>query len=65
MARPRFVYIMASASRILYTGVTRDLLRRVHQHRNGLIPGFTSRYRVCHLVYFESTPHARAAFARE
>ena len=46
-------------------GVTRDLLRRVHQHREGLIPGFTRRYRVTRLVYFEETSEARSAFARE
>ena len=60
-----FVYILASRSGVLYTGVTRDLLRRVHQHRDGSIPGFTRRYRVTRLVYFEETTSARAAFARE
>jgi putative endonuclease len=60
-----YVYILASHSRALYTGVTRDLLRRVHQHREGLIPGFTRRYHVTRLVYFEETPEARSAFARE
>ena len=60
-----FVYILASRSRVLYTGVTRDLLRRVYQHRLGLIPGFTLRYRVTRLVYFEDTPSAISAFARE
>jgi putative endonuclease len=63
---PRFfVYILASHSGALYTGVTRHLLRRVHQHREGLIPGFTRRYRVTRLVYFEETSEARSAFARE
>ncbi|MFI5210303.1 MAG: GIY-YIG nuclease family protein [Gemmatimonadales bacterium] len=60
-----YVYIMASQSRVLYAGVTRDLLRRVYQHREGTVPGFTCRYRVCRLVYFEQTPSARAAFERE
>jgi putative endonuclease len=59
------VYILASTSRVLYTGVTRDLQRRVYQHRQGLVPGFTRRYRVDRLVYFEQTPSARAAFERE
>ena len=63
--RQFFVYILASHSRVLYTGVTRDLLRRVYQHRHGLMPGFTRRYRVHRLVYFEQTPSARAAFERE
>jgi putative endonuclease len=66
MNRPQFsVYILASQSRVLYTGVTRDLPRRVYQHRQGLVPGFTRRYRVHRLVYFEQTPSARAAFDRE
>jgi putative endonuclease len=60
-----FVYIMASRSRTLYCGVTRDLLRRVHEHRNGTVPGFTSRYRVTRLVYFEATSDVRSAIARE
>ena len=65
--RPRrfFVYILASHSRVLYTGVTRDLLRRVFQHRQGIVSGFTRRYRITRLVYFEETPCARSAFARE
>jgi putative endonuclease len=60
-----FVYILASRSRVLYTGVTRDLLRRIHQHRLGQIAGFTLRYHVTRLVYFEETPSARLAFERE
>jgi putative endonuclease len=60
-----FVYILASHSRVLYTGVTRNLLRRVYQHRIGQVPGFTRRYEVTHLVYFEETPSARSAFERE
>jgi putative endonuclease len=66
MPDARFVvYILASRSRVLYTGVTRDLIHRMHQHREGLVPGFTSRYRVTRLVYFEETPSARSAFERE
>jgi putative endonuclease len=59
------VYILASRSRVLYTGVTRDLIRRIHQHRLGLVPGFTQKYHVNRLVYFEETPSARSAFDRE
>ena len=59
------VYILASRSRVLYIGVTRDLIRRIHQHRLGLVPGFTQQYHVNRLVYFEETPSARSAFARE
>jgi len=59
------VYILPSGSRVLYTGVTRDLIRRIHQHRLGLVPGFTQQYCVNRLVYFEETPSARSAFDRE
>jgi len=60
MERQFFVYILASLSRTLYTGVTRDLLRRVYEHREGLVEGFTKRYRVTRLVYFEQTLSAFA-----
>ena len=60
------VYIMASHSRTLYVGVTRDLVRRVYQHRTFADPdSFTSRYRISKLVYFEGTPSLLAAIARE
>jgi putative endonuclease len=59
------VYTVASDSRVLYTGVTGDLQRRVYQHKVGEVPGFTARYSVTRLVYFESTPDVRSAIARE
>ena len=63
--RQYYVYIMASRSRTLYTGVTNDLNRRVWEHKHGTIPGFTKRYRVNRLVHFESTSNVSAAIARE
>ena len=60
-----FVYILSSTSRVLYTGVTSDLIRRMHQHRTGALPGFTRRYAVNRLVCFECTPNVAAAVARE
>ena len=60
-----YVYIMASQSGVLYTGVTNDLNRRVAEHKEGLIPGFTRKYKVNRLVYYESTPDVNAAIARE
>lgn len=59
------VYIMASRSRVLYAGVTNDLARRVHEHKQGLVHGFTTRYRVTRLVYFEEFADIRDAIARE
>jgi len=59
------VYIMASASRVLYIGVTNDLLRRVREHKEKKVPGFTARYCVSELVYFEAFGDIRVAIARE
>jgi len=59
------VYIMASRSRVLYAGVTNDIVRRVDEHKGGLIPGFTRKYHVTRLVYFERFTEVRAAIARE
>jgi putative endonuclease len=63
--RRYYIYIMASRSRVLYTGVTNDLTRRVHEHKRGLNAGFSSRYRVTRLVYFEEFADIRDAIARE
>ena len=63
--RTYHVYVMASRSRVLYIGVTNDLPRRVEEHKRGLTPGFTSRYRVSRLVYFEEFADIRDASARE
>ena len=62
---PYYVYTLASRSRVLYTGVTNNLTRRVWEHRTGLIPGFTRQYRIHRLVCFEVFQSVRAAIARE
>jgi putative endonuclease len=49
----------------LSVGVTNDLVRRVYEHREGLIPGFTKRYQIKSLVYYESHDTPRAAIQRE
>lgn len=60
------VYILASRRNgTLYTGVTSDLVRRTHAHREGLIPGFTKKYGVKLLVYFELHHDINAAILRE
>ena len=65
MGKVYCVYILASRSRILYTGVTGQLLERVKQHREGLVPSFTTRYRIHRLVYFETFSSPKAAIMRE
>ena len=63
--RHYFVYILTSRSRILYVGVTNDLKRRLYEHKEGLVPGFTRRYRVHTFVYYETTTDVESAIARE
>jgi putative endonuclease len=61
-----FVYLMASAKNgTLYVGVTNNLTRRVFEHRSGAVKGFTERYRVHRLVWFESTPSIETAIQKE
>jgi len=61
-----FVYILTNDRRtVLYTGVTNDLLRRIGDHKAKVLRGFTSRYNVDKLVYFEETSDVDAAIARE
>jgi putative endonuclease len=59
------VYILASSSAVLYTGVTNHLGRRVAEHGQKLLSGFSKRYNVTRLVYFEAFGDVRAAIARE
>jgi putative endonuclease len=63
--RTYFVYILSNNHGVLYVGVTNDLRRRIHQHRTGESLGFTSRYHVGRLLYWEDTPDIRCAIARE
>lgn len=63
--RQYFVYIMTNRSRTLYTGMTNDLERRVEEHRSKLVPGFTSKYNITQLVYWEEYKDVRDAIARE
>ena len=57
-------YILSSKSRVLYVGVTNDSWRRVWEHKNDITPGFTSKYRVHRLVYFEEFKYVGNAIAR-
>ncbi len=61
-----YVYMLAAKKHgTLYIGVTNDLVRRTYEHRAGLVEGFTRRYGVKTLVYFETHPLALTAIARE
>jgi putative endonuclease len=61
-----FVYILTNKPRgTLYVGVTNDLARRVHQHREGVLPGFTKRYGLKQLVHFERYDTPALAIQRE
>ena len=59
------VYILSSQSRRLYIGVTSDLERRISEHKQGLIEGFTKTYKINQLVYFEDFPDMQSAIERE
>ena len=60
-----YVYIMSNVSRTLYVGVTSDLERRVYSHKRKLTPGFTRKYNITMLVYFEVASDISAAIQRE
>ena len=60
-----YVYIMSNLARTLYTGVTNDLERRANEHKTGAISGFTKRYKIDRLVYFQETNDITEAIAAE
>ncbi len=61
-----YVYLLTNwNNKVLYTGVTNDLARRVYEHKNKFVDGFTSKYNVNKLVYFEETNDIHVAIERE
>jgi putative endonuclease len=60
-----FVYILASKNKVLYVGFTNVLARRIYEHKLGLVEGFTKKYNVNKLVYYESQPDLKSAVKRE
>jgi putative endonuclease len=60
-----YVYIMASYSRTLYTGVTGNLARRMFEHKHKTLSGFTNHYNITRLVYYEEYSSSSAAILRE
>ncbi|MEL7361346.1 MAG: GIY-YIG nuclease family protein [Bacteroidota bacterium] len=65
MPRSFWVYVMASQSRVLYTGMTNDIARRLGKHRSGIGSAFVRRYRVTRLVHLEEYPTPGEAIRRE
>lgn len=60
-----YVYIMSGINRVIYIGVTNDLIRRAEEHRQELIDGFTKRYKCYKLVYYEHFSNIKDAIRRE
>ena len=65
-SRAYFVYILTNKSNgVFYIGVTNNLKRRMYEHKNKLVAGFTKKYNIAKLVYFEATNDIRSAIKRE
>ena len=60
-----YVYIMGSKSGTLYIGVTNNIKKRVYEHKNHLVPGFTDKYDIDRLLYFETIRDSASAINRE
>jgi len=60
-----YVYIMTNWSKTLYVGITSELVKRVYEHKQKLVEGFTKKYNITKLIYFEDTNDVNAAIARE
>jgi len=66
MKKQYYVYTMTNKrNTVLYTGVTNDLKRRVYEHKEKLVEGFTKKYNITKLVYYEVTDDVRSAILRE
>ena len=65
MMRNYYVYIATNRSKTLYIGVTNDIVRRIWEHKNKVIRGFTEQYNINKLVYVEQTSNIEDAIARE
>lgn len=66
MEKRYYIYILANKNNtVLYTGITNDLVRRVYEHKNKLHPGFTKKYNIGKLVYYEMCADVLSAITRE
>ncbi len=61
-----YIYILTNwNNKVMYVGVTNNLERRLYEHKNGLVDGFTKKYNIHKLVYYEATSDVRVAIERE
>lgn len=61
-----YIYILTTKNnKMLYIGVTNNLVRRIYEHKQGLVPGFTTKFHINKLVYYEKYPSIQAAIKRE
>lgn len=65
MNKKGYVYILANNNLTLYIGVTNNLVKRIFEHKQGQVAGFTKRYKLHKLIYFEEFPSIEEAIARE
>jgi len=65
MDKHYYAYILTNSKRTLYVGVTNNLIRRLYEHRHKLAAGFTEKYNISYLVYYEETTNVSSAIARE
>ncbi|MFA5360537.1 MAG: GIY-YIG nuclease family protein [Candidatus Paceibacterota bacterium] len=60
-----YIYILTNKSNTLYVGITNDLVRRLYEHKNKLMPGFTKKYNIDKLIYYEVFDDPQVAIQRE
>lgn len=65
MNKQYYIYILSNKNSTLYIGVTSDLVKRIYEHRNNLFDGFTKKYKIHSLVYFEIVNDINSAISRE
>ena len=66
MKKNYYVYIISNNGRtVFYTGITNNLIRRTYEHKNGVIEGFSKKYKLKYLLYFEQTDDVSSAISRE
>jgi putative endonuclease len=64
--RSYYIYLLTDwNNKVMYVGITNDLERRIYEHKNKVLNGFTEKYNIDKFVYFEHTPHVTAALERE